>query len=141
MDKFNLSTAIFVFGSNEGGFHGAGAAAYAERHKGAKRGLAFGLSGQSFAIPTKDKTIRHTLPLDEIKRYVDSFLWQARGEAPNLGHMKDMQFQVTRIGCGLAGLHDTDIAPMFDGAPDNCWFDSAWAGHIGIREDRIWGTF
>lgn len=130
--------AIFVFGSNEGGFHGAGAAKFALTYRGAKLGLAFGLEGQSFAIPTKDKTIRHTLPLDKIKEYVDSFIWQARGECFNREHYKDLEFQVTRIGCGLAGLKDEDVAPLFKDAPSNCWFDDYWKPYLG-DERNYWG--
>lgn len=130
----DYSKAIFVFGSNEAGLHGAGAAAFARRRKGAILHQPFGLQGQSYAIPTKDASVRITLPLDKIQKYVDIFKLFAESRP-------DLEFQVTRIGCGLAGLHDTDIAPMFDNAPDNCWFDGAWSTYIGIREDRIWGTF
>ncbi|QIW87238.1 hypothetical protein Ab1vBOLIVR2_gp43 [Agrobacterium phage OLIVR2] len=50
----------------------------------------------------------------------------------------ELKFQVTRIGCGLAGLKDEEVAPMFIGAPDNCWFDTAWEPWVG--EDRnYWG--
>ena len=55
---------IFVFGSNEAGRHGAGAAAQAKRW-GAKNGIGVGLSGHTYAIPTKDKYIE-TLGLSRI---------------------------------------------------------------------------
>jgi hypothetical protein len=35
-------------------------------------------------------------------------------------------FHVTRIGCGLAGYNDRDIAPMFAGAPANCVLPDGW---------------
>lgn len=139
----NTDNMIFVFGSNLGGIHGAGAAAFAKNHRGASWGVGVGFRGQSYAIPTKGiecsvgmnpPKVGSTLPLETIKVFVEQFIDFAE-ECPEL------QFQVTRIGCGLAGLNDWDIAPMFDGAPDNCWFDQAWNGHIGIRSDRIWGTF
>ena len=125
---------IFVFGSNEGGYHGAGAARYAREKKGAQMGVAFGMTGNSFAIPTKDKTIRLTLPLPVIKVYVHAFLW----EATNMH--TDKEFQVTRIGCGLAGLKDEDIAPMFMNAPLNCQFDETWKPFLGDKY-KYWGTF
>ena len=125
---------IFVFGSNEGGIHGAGAAKFAFEQRGARWGKAFGISGQSFAIPTKDASIRHTLPLDKIGTYVEEFLEFAMGS-----NMRDVQFQVTRLGCGLAGLKDGDVSPMFFGAPDNCWFDTAWQPWLGER--NYWGHF
>lgn len=128
-DKF-----IFVFGSNLSGIHGAGAARFALQHRGAIMRQAKGMQGRSYAIPTKDAQIRNTLPLDEIHGYVQEFLRYAQLRP-------ELQFQVTRIGCGLAGLADEDVAPMFNDAPDNCWFDDMWKYHIGINPDRIWGSF
>lgn len=135
---------IFVFGSNESGFHGAGAAAYALRHKGAMMREAFGLQGQSFAIPTKDKAIKHALPINTIKAYVDEFLEETKLHP-------ELDFQVTRIGCGLAGLKDSEIAPLFVHANKadypNVWFDNVWmhefaaTGRMSPAGYNIWGTF
>lgn len=102
---------IFVFGSNLAGKHGAGAALYARKHHGAIYGQGVGLQGQSYAIPTKDETIR-TLPLPAIEGHVYWFLVFAR-EHP------EMTFRLTPIGCGLAGFTPEQIGPMFRGAPDN----------------------
>ena len=60
---------VFVFGSNEAGIHGAGAAKLAHEKFGAVSGVGFGLQGQTYAIPTKDLEIR-TLPLDNIEYYI-----------------------------------------------------------------------
>ena len=38
----------------------------------------------------------------------------------------DLEFHVVRIGCGLAGFSDEQIAPLFEGAPANCRFDPKW---------------
>ena len=51
----------------------------------------------------------------------------------------ELKFQVTRIGCGLAGLKDSDIAPMFQDAPPNCRFDEAWKPYL--KDKEYWGTF
>lgn len=96
---------IFVFGSNEAGIHGAGAARQALDQFGARWGVGFGPQGKTFAIPTKDWSIR-TLPIQHIKPYVNSFLSYALTQ-PNL------VFLVTEIGCGLAGYKPKDIAPLF----------------------------
>jgi hypothetical protein len=109
---------VFVFGSNKAGRHGAGAAKAAHKHYGAEYYTGFGLQGRSYAIPTKDFSIQ-TLPLEDIKYYVDIFL---RFASTN----PQMEFMVTRIGCGLAGYEDKDIAPMFKGASDNCSFAEQW---------------
>jgi hypothetical protein len=109
---------IFVFGSNLAGRHGAGAALYAKTHHGAVYGQGIGLQGNSYAIPTKDFYIR-TLPLNVIQAYVEIFLSFARG---NL----ELQFEVTKIGCGLAGYKESQIAPMFRDAPENCHLPKGW---------------
>ena len=123
---------ILVFGSNEAGIHGAGAAKIAYQKHGARWGKSYGHHGDSFAIPTKDENIE-TLDLDRIKGYVDGFLSYAEG------HRK-LSFKVTRIGCGLAGLKDEDIAPMFSLAPKNCLFDTAWKEYLPAYAE-FWGTF
>ncbi|MFZ9848286.1 MAG: hypothetical protein ACO3EE_09085 [Flavobacteriales bacterium] len=104
---------VFVFGSNEAGIHGAGAAKLAHKKFGAVWGVCFGLHGQSYAIPTKDFQIR-TLPLDKIEFYIYSFLVEVM-EYP------DTEFLVTKIGCGLAGYSETEIANLFKGKfiPEN----------------------
>ena len=111
---------VFVFGSNEAGRHGAGAALFARQNHGAIYGQGEGLQGQSYAIPTKDHRI-DTLPLECIQPYVTRFLEHARLHP-------DDTFYVTRIGCGLAGYTDKDIAPMFKGAPENCKLPLGWPG-------------
>lgn len=112
------SNRIFVFGSNEAGRHGAGAAKYARDNHGARYGQGFGAQGNSWAIPTKDAQLR-TLPLDIIATYVRLFLNYARGHS-------HARFQVTRIGCGLAGYTDEQIAPLFASAPENCDLPEGW---------------
>ena len=102
---------IFVFGSNQGGRHGAGAALCAKQSYGAIYGQGEGLQGHSYAIPTKDANL-NTLPLFEIEKGVERFLIFAR-ENPNT------QFVLTAIGTGLAGYEPKSIAPMFEYASAN----------------------
>jgi hypothetical protein len=102
---------VFVFGSNESGIHGAGAAKTAVEKFGAVMGQGVGLQGQSYAIPTKDFDIR-VLPLDIIKHYVDEFIEFAK-------YNPEIVFLVTQIGCGLSGYSPKDIAPMFKKISDN----------------------
>lgn len=123
---------IFVFGSNDAGVHGAGAAKVAYEKHGARWGKSYGHYGDSFAIPTKDEDIK-TLPLGRIEDYVRGFLAYAKG------HRK-LTFKVTCIGCGLAGFKHEDIAPMFKEATKNCLFDEAWKPWLGDSV-RYWGTF
>jgi hypothetical protein len=102
---------IFVFGSNLAGIHGAGAAKFAVQHHGAIYGVGKGIQGSSYGIPTKDEKI-DTLPLPRIKEYVDEFIQYAK-DNPHL------MFNLTAIGCGLAGYKPHHIAPMFADAPSN----------------------
>lgn len=113
-----MNKQIFVFGSNLAGRHGAGAAKAALQEHGAVYGVGIGIQGSSYAIPTKDEHIR-TLPLNKIERYVETFIKFATLNP-------ELRFNVTRIGCGLAGYDDPDIAPMFKNAPDNCILPAGW---------------
>lgn len=108
----------FIFGSNEAGIHGAGAARFAVEHHGAIMGQGVGPQGTSYGIPTKDHQIQ-TLPLPCIASYVRGFLKFAEMRPDDV-------FHVAQIGCGLAGLEPKDMAPMFHDAPANCQFSSAW---------------
>ena len=127
-----MNKMIFVFGSNLGGRHDAGAARYAYEHKGAKWLVGQGRMGDSYALPTKDIFLK-TLPLIIIRGYVLDFLDYATT------HELDLTFQVTRVGCGLAGCKDSDIAPMFKDAPSNCYFDEAWK--LYLPKHKFWGTY
>lgn len=100
-----LDNQIFVFGSNESGRHGKGAAKTAMKW-GAKYGQAEGLQGRTYAIPTVNSSISHHLKVEKIEFYVDRFIEFARN-SPNL------HFLVTEIGCGLAGMNHKQIAPLF----------------------------
>ena len=109
----------FVFGSNEAGRHGKGAALTAKNCFGAVYGQGHGEQGNSYAIATKDDSLR-SLSLDTIAENVRVFLQHA------INH-PHKQFAVSRVGCGLAGYKDEDIAPMFKGHPSNVYFlDNRW---------------
>lgn len=102
---------IFIFGSNEAGRHGKGAALYARKYFNATYGQGYGLQDRSFAIPTKDYNIQ-TLPITKIKIYVDKFIKFAE-ENPQY------TFNLTRIGCGLTEYKDEEISPLFKNTPNN----------------------
>ena len=91
---------VFVFGSNLAGHHDGGTARAALDRFGAIYGQGVGLQGSSYAIPTMNLT------LDEIAKYVEAFIWFADGHP-------DKKFLVTRVGCGIAGFNDSQIAPLF----------------------------
>lgn len=91
---------IFVFGSNLAGRHLGGAAKAAHNRFGAQWGVGVGLTGQTYAIPTMQGGV------ETIKPYVDQFIEYAKE------HL-EKKFLVTRIGCGIAGFKDEEIAPLF----------------------------
>lgn len=105
---------VFVFGSNLAGRHGAGAALAARERFGAVLGRGIGYMGQApnrcYAIPTKDERL-NVLPLDRIRQFVDEFRRFVESRP-------DLKFFVTRVGCGLAGYRDREIAPLFAGLPE-----------------------
>lgn len=94
---------VFVFGSNLEGMHGGGAARTAYQRFGAVWGEGVGHHGQSYAIPTMHGGV------EQIRPYVDEFVEYAREN-------RHLRFLVTRIGCGIAGFRDEQIAPLFSEA-------------------------
>ena len=108
---------IFVFGSNLAGMHGGGAAYVAFRKFGAVMGCGVGHRGQSYAIPTMQGGV------ETIKPYVDGVIDYAKSRP-------DLFFYVTRIGCGIAGFRDEEIAPLFAAAREvgNICLPESFAG-------------
>lgn len=109
---------IFVFGSNYGGRHSKGAALCAKRIHGAKNGIGEGIQGRSYGIPTKSEKLK-TLPLSRIQKHITTFLEFAEEQS-------EMIFNVTPIGTGLAGYKHHQIAPMFEGYPENVKLIKKW---------------
>ena len=94
---------IFVFGSNLKGLHGGGAARLAYERFGAIWGQGVGLQGSCYGIPTMHGGV------DAIKPYVDEFIEFAQNHT-------EYTFLVTKIGCGIAGFKEEEIAPLFANA-------------------------
>jgi hypothetical protein len=88
-----------------------------------------GYYGNSYAIPTKDENIK-TMPLDEIRPYIGDFCNFVKS-------CPETEFNVTRIGCGLAGFKDQEIAPLFlrltikEDCQPKVWFDPIWKPYLG----------
>lgn len=132
-----MDNTYFVFGSNEQGIHGVGAALYAKRYHGARISVGEGFSGNSYAIPTKvdPYTAR---PFSQIAYSVELFIALAKV-------MPTDTFHLTKVGCGLAGIPEVVMAYLFVDAPTNVILISVdghpickaseWFSHV-YQEDR-----
>lgn len=98
-----LPNQVFVFGSNALGYHTGGASGTARKRFGAVWGQAEGIQGQSYAIPV-DFGKGNVAP--DIQPYVDRFIAYAKLHPEN-------HFLVTRVGCGIAGFTDKEMAERF----------------------------
>jgi PPE-repeat protein len=102
-----LENEIFVFGSNLKGVHGAGAALLAKNKFGAELGMGEGITGQCYALPTKNENIE-TMFINDIYKHIENLLQVVK-------NTPEKHFKITAVGCGLAGYTPSDIAPMFGG--------------------------
>ena len=139
---------IFVFGSNEQGIHGGGAAKVARDQYGAILHQGFGPQGNSFGIPTCHVPVGRPgwkIPFSKVQFYISCFLIYADQVA---AVDREETFQVTQIGCGFAGWTKEQIAPLFALAPGNCLFDTDWHSILGSfagvygddsRPRKYWG--
>ena len=99
-----LPNQIFVFGSNALGYHTGGASGTARKKFGAVWGQPEGLQGQSYAIPVDyGKSIRKDA---EVKNAINRFISFAEKHT-------ELFFFVTRIGCGMGGYRDEEMAQFF----------------------------
>lgn len=128
---------VFLFGSNDRGAHGKGAALTAAKVYGAKYGVGEGPSNlmrrdgkivmRTYALPTKDKELR-VKPLKDISESVDRL---KKMMDMNTLDMDPYWFYITPIGTGLAGYRHEDIAPMFVEGTSYCWFPDIWEKYLG----------
>jgi hypothetical protein len=118
---------IFVFGSNLSGIHGAGAAAIAAFHFGAKDRQGQGLFGQSYALPTKGYKIE-IIPISQVQEYITNFF---NFVSKYVTHSPDTYFYLTRVGCGLGGHKENEIA-IARSCPyhPNVIYPESWAKYI-----------
>ena len=119
---------VFVFGSNLKGHHNGGAARMAHSRFGAEWGVGVGPTGKCYAIPTMHGGV------EDIKPYVDDFVEYVRNHPDN-------RFLVTRIGCGIAGFTDREIAPLFKDVKDtpNVCLPKEWL--FILDEDEMLDVF
>lgn len=112
---------IFVFGSNIEGMHMGGAARVAYEKFGAEWGVGDGPTGRCYAIPTMHGG------LEDIRPYAKKFIAYAKAHP-----MK--RFLLTRVGCGIAGFKDSDMAQLFEDALEvpNIAYPRQWLPYMAI---------
>lgn len=103
---------IFVFGSGVGARHSGGAARLAFERFGAERGVGEGLRGHSYALPTMSG--------------FNAFAEAAARFLSYAGAHPDLDFWLTRVGCGHAGMDEATVAPVFAAAPLNVIKPKGW---------------
>lgn len=115
------------------GIHGKGAALHARKRYGAQPGIGHGPQGNSYAIPTKNRQLQ-ALSIPSIKGAIDHFLrFVSRSDM--------LEFNMTQIGCGLAGYTPGQIAPLFlefTKADYPVWFDPAWEQWLKSCNTKYW---
>ncbi|MBT9467104.1 hypothetical protein [Hydrogenophaga sp.] len=121
---------IFVFGSNLSGIHAGGAARAAHLNYGAEWGVGEGRTGECYALPTVQAGLIGPLALDAVQLTVGMFLHHAAT------HPEDT-FLVTRVGCGIAGHADEEIAPLFRDAPLNCSLPDTWREFVDPQPQTV----
>lgn len=110
---------IFVFGSNLSGNHIGGAALFAKQNFSAIEGVGEGMNGQCYSFPTLDKNMQK-VSVEALKESRNR-LYSCAKENP------DLQFLVTKLGCGIAGFSETEISNIFKGnRPSNLIFPINW---------------
>lgn len=112
---------IFVFGSNLEGMHMGGAARVAHQKFGAEWGVGDGPTGRCYAIPTMHGG------LESIRPYAEKFIAYAKEHPMN-------RFLLTRVGCGIAGFKDSDMAQLFEDVLDipNIAYPRQWLPYMTI---------
>jgi len=103
---------VFVFGSNRQGNHGGGAAHTAMTQFGAVAGVGEGLRGRSYALPTMES-------IDGLKWAAERFIEYARSHP-------ELEFWLTKVGCGIAGLTEDEVKPLFADTPENVVKPPGW---------------
>jgi len=103
---------VFVFGSNAEGRHGAGAALTAVQRFGAIDGVGEGLQGQSYALPTMEG--------------IRAFEMAARRFVAFAEAHRELEFYLTKVGCGIAGYREDEVIPFFADAPSNVIKPPGW---------------
>ena len=112
------ANARFVFGSNTAGRHGAGAARDAVTHFGAQEGVGEGETGQAYALPTVEYDGRGDFAATSRAVSAEAFAGSLRRLVDHASANQAIDYILTDVGAGLAGLEPAVIAAAWRALPD-----------------------
>lgn len=119
---------VFVFGSNANGNHYGGAANLAYQRFGAVWGVGEGLRGNSYALPTLNRSMER-VSLGALKQAF-KHLFQEIDLNPELC------FLLTKVGCGIAGYTVKEVARAFWESV-NSFYNGRWTTYVGSLPEGL----
>lgn len=124
------TNTIFVFGSNPEGRHGAGAAKIARLDFGAVYGVGEGLTGNAYALPTKDLRVTKNYGYRSIppEAIIDSIkkLYEVAKTMPDKDFKVAYRNVETKSLNGYTGIEMIHMFKQAGDIPDNIIFSSEW---------------
>jgi len=109
---------VFVFGSNMAGKHGGGAAYQAWMYFQAEEGVGEGPTGKCYAFPTLTEDYQR-VSNTQLKASRLKFYKYAEAHP-------ELEFLLTKVGCGIAGFSETTMKRLFKNAPANIRKPEGW---------------
>ena len=119
---------VFVFGSNANGNHYGGAANLAYQRFGAVWGIGEGLRGNSYALPTLNRSMER-VSVGALKQAF-KHLFQEIDFNPELC------FLLTKVGCGIAGYTVEEVARAFWESV-NSFYNGRWTTYVGSLPEGL----
>jgi len=113
-----FANEVIVVGTNLAGRHVGGLAREAALKWGLLEGCAEGLVGKCYGFPTLHSDLGK-IHIEVLQEQADAFFSCARANPENV-------FLLTKVGCGIAGFTEVEIAPLFKNAPPNVIKPLGW---------------
>lgn len=133
---------IFVFGSNPEGRHGAGAAKTARIQFGAQYGVGEGLTGNAYALPTKDLRIKENRGFRSIspEQIIENIKKMYDVARQNPDKIFKVAYRNDILEKSLNGYTGGEMIAMFQKAgniPENVQFSEEWVSNWDVVRQAI----
>lgn len=119
---------VFVFGSNANGNHYGGAANLAYQRFGAVWGVGEGLRGNSYALPTLNRSMER-VSLGALKQAFKHLFQE-------IDFNSELCFLLTKVGCGIAGYTVEEVACSFWESV-NSFYNGRWTTYVGSLPEGL----